>query len=208
MRILVAEDDPVSRRVLEAILTKWGFEVVAASDGNEAWTVLQQDDVPPVAILDWMMPGLDGVELCRRVRQLHRRPLHIILLTARGNKEDIVVGLQSGADDYITKPFDREELRARVQVGVRVVELESELADRVKALEEALARVKQLQGLLPICSYCKKVRDDQNYWIQVEQYVAEHTDARFSHGICPDCYQKYAKPALEQFKQERTTKTS
>ena len=188
MRILIADDDPVSRRLLEAALVKAGYEVAVVCDGLEASRALQGDDPPPLAILDWMMPGMDGVEVCRTVRKKPTSaPPYLILLTARGRSEDIVTGLGGGADDYLTKPFDGEELRARVEVGARVVTLQQGLAERVRALEDALARVKQLQGLLPICAWCKKVRNDQNYWQTVEGYIAEHTDARFSHGICPDC---------------------
>ncbi len=198
MNILIAEDDPISRRLLEATLVKWGYEVVSTSNGAEAWEVLVGPEPPRLAILDWMMPEMDGVEICRRARG---RPdpgtLHIILLTARGRKEDVIAGLLAGADDYVTKPFDHEELRARVQVGVRIVELRTMLAARVADLEEALTRVRQLRGLLPICSYCKKIRDDQNYWQQVEQYVSTHTDVQFSHGICPDCYSRVVEPQLD-----------
>ena len=198
MKILIAEDDPVSRRVLEATLVKWGYEVVTTGNGSEAWEALAFPEAPRLAILDWMMPGLDGVEICRRVRgRPNPGPLHIILLTARGRQEDVIAGLQAGADDYVTKPFDHEELRARVQVGVRIVELQTMLGARVVELEEALVRVRQLSGLLPICSYCKKVRDDRNYWQQVEQYVATHTNVQFSHGICPDCYSKVVEPQLD-----------
>ncbi|PYT14449.1 MAG: response regulator [Acidobacteria bacterium] len=198
MRILIAEDDAVSRRVLEATLVKWGFEVTTTTNGTEAWQVLVAEGAPKLAILDWMMPEIDGLEICRRIRQRPGAgPLHIILLTARGRKEDVIAGLQAGADDYVTKPFDHEELRARVQVGVRLVELQSMLADRVVELEEAIARVRQLRGLLPICSYCKKVRDDKNYWQQVEQYVSTHADVKFSHGICPDCYREVVEPQLD-----------
>ena len=201
MKILIAEDDMVSRRLLEATLIKWGYEVVVTCDGAEAWEVLQRADAPLLAILDWMMPGMDGIELCRKVRRaLMPTPPYLILLTAKGRREDVVTGLRSGANDYVTKPFDREELRARVQVGMRIVELQQSLADRVKALEEALARVKQLQGLLPICSYCKKIRDDQNYWQQVENYISEHSEAQFSHSICPDCYERRVKPELDQLR--------
>ena len=201
MKVLIAEDDLVSRRLLQATLHKWGYEVVVTGDGTSAWEVLQGRDPPPLAILDWMMPGLDGVQLCRNVRGTPTTtPPYLILLTARGHTEDIITGLQAGANDYVTKPFDREELRARVQVGVRIVELQQSLADRVNALEEALARVKQLQGLLPICSYCKKIRDDQNYWQQVENYISEHSEAQFSHSICPECYDGRVKPELEQLR--------
>jgi DNA-binding response OmpR family regulator len=201
MRILIAEDDAVSRRRLEATLQKWGYEVLAVEDGLAAWEVLQGEMPPPLAILDWMMPGMDGIEVCRKVRERSpSRPLYIIVLTARGSREDVVAGLQAGGDDYVTKPFDREELHARVKVGLRVLQLQMNLADRVRELEEALARVKQLQGLLPICSYCKKIRDDQNYWQQVEGYISEHSDAVFSHGICPDCFEKFVKPELNKLK--------
>ena len=199
MKILIAEDDPVSRRLLEATLGKWGYEVISTSNGTEAWEVLAAPQAPKLAILDWMMPEMDGVEVCRRVRgRPGQGPLHILLLTARGRKEDVIAGLGAGADDYITKPFDQEELRARVQVGVRIVELQTTLAARVLELEEALVRVRQLRGLLPICSYCKKIRDDQNYWQQVEQYVSTHSEVQFSHGICPECYSKVVEPQLDE----------
>jgi len=199
MKILIAEDDPVSRRLLEATLGKWGYEVTSTSNGTDAWEVLAAPQAPKLAILDWMMPEMDGVEVCRRVRgRPDQGPLHILLLTARGRKEDVIAGLGAGADDYITKPFDQEELRARVQVGVRIVELQTTLAARVQELEEALVRVRQLRGLLPICSYCKKIRDDRNYWQQVEQYVSTHSEVQFSHGICPECYSKVVEPQLDE----------
>ena len=204
MRILIAEDDLVSRRMLEATLSRWGYEVVVTSDGEAAWHILRGKEAPRIAILDWMMPGLDGIEVCRHVRSLPRPDApYLILLTAKGSKSDIVSGLQAGADDYIVKPFDREELRARVQAGVRILSLQASLAARVRELEEAMARVKTLQGLLPICSYCKRVRNDGDYWQQVESYVSDHSDARFSHGICPDCYESVVRPQLETLNPER-----
>ena len=193
MKILIAEDDPVSRRLLEATLDKFGYEVVVADNGAEAWTVLQSEDTPHLAILDWMMPEIDGLEVCRRVRaRPTTTPPYLILLTARSGKEDVVAGLDAGANDYLAKPFDRAELRARLQVGAHVLHLQQNLADRVCELETALSQVKQLQGLLPICSYCKKIRDEQNYWQRVDDYLTEHTDVLFSHGICPDCYERAA----------------
>jgi len=188
MKVLIAEDEPVSRRLLEGALSRWGYNVLIAADGLEAWKILQHPDSPMLIVLDWLMPGLDGVELCRRARQEARlSSAYILLLTSRTAKEDIVQGLEAGADDYVTKPFDTAELRARIQVGARLVSLQSALAERVRELEGALSHVKQLHGLLPICCYCKKIRDDKNYWHQVESYVASHADVRFSHGICPDC---------------------
>lgn len=115
MKVLIAEDDPVFRRMLESALVKWGYEVVMASNGIEAWRAFEGEDAPLLAILDWMMPGLDGVEVCRKVRAKQTPvPPYLILLTARGRSEDIVAGLGGGVDDYLTKPFNREELRARV----------------------------------------------------------------------------------------------
>lgn len=199
MKILIAEDDAVSRRVLQATLTKFGYEVVVAEDGAQAWNLLQLDDAPRLAILDWMMPEIDGVEICRRLRSVpNPTPSYLILLTAKSTKEDIVIGLDAGANDYLIKPFDRAELRARVQVGAHVLELQNKLAERVRELEDAIAQVRQLQGLLPICSYCKKIRDEQNYWQRVDTYLSEHTDVMFSHGICPDCYRDVIQPQLDE----------
>jgi len=201
MQVLVAEDEPVSRRILQSILTKWEYDVVLACDGVEAWEIIQREDVPSLVILDWMMPKMDGIEVCQKVRgSTHLKPIYIILLTSKDRTEDLVLGLKAGADDYIAKPFDVRELHARLQVGRRMVELQRALADRVKELEVALSNVKQLQGLLPICCYCKKVRNDQNYWEQVEQYITGHSEIQFSHGVCPDCYQKIVKLEFEKLK--------
>jgi len=197
MKVLIAEDDPVSRRLLEARLGKWGYVVISTKDGTEAWAAMSKPDAPQLAVLDWMMPGLSGIELCRLARANEAtRNNHLVLLTARDAKEDVISGLNSGADDYITKPFDVEELRARIKVGQRIVELQNSLATRVTELEAALTQVKKLQGLLPICLYCKKIRNDKNYWQQVESYIMDHSGARFSHGICPECYEKVVKPEL------------
>ncbi len=199
MNVLIADDERLSRQLLRDALAAQGYELLEVTDGAEALRVLEGYAPPPLAILDWMMPGLEGVEVCRRVRQRPDPvPPYLILLTSRERTEDIVAGLEAGADDYITKPFSREELRARVAVGARIVRLQRGLTERVRELEEALAHVKRLRGLLPICSYCKKVRNDRDYWQQVESYVAQHSEARFSHGICPDCYQNVVKPQLAQ----------
>ncbi len=198
-KVLVADDDPVSQRLLASTLEKWGYEVIAVNNGIDAWRWLEGDHRPSIAILDWMMPGMTGLEICERARQsVETASVYLILLTARGNREDLVRGLEAGANDFVIKPYDRDELRARVQVGMRVIELQASLAQRVKELEGALNRVKLLQGLIPICSYCKKIRDDQNYWQRVENYISEHSEVTFSHGICPDCYKKLVRPELEK----------
>jgi DNA-binding response OmpR family regulator len=197
MKVLVADDNPGFLYALEAELTRWGYEPIVANNGQTAWQVLEGDDAPPLAILDWMMPGLNGPELCTKIRELAKdEPPYLILLTARMSKEDTVQGLQAGADDYVTKPVDFHELQARVHTGQRIVTLQQHLARRVRELEQALAQVRQLQGLLPICAYCKKIRDDQNYWQQVETYISTRADVRFSHAICPDCLERIVKPEI------------
>ncbi len=138
MRILVAEDDPLSRHLLEAFLVKWGYEVIVAADGVEARRVLQHDNAPNLALLDWMMPGTDGVEICREVRKRAAEPYtYILLVTAKGQKQDILEGLEAGADDYLAKPFDPQELRARLRVGRRILELQEQL---IQAREELRAQ--------------------------------------------------------------------
>ncbi len=133
MRILIAEDEFVSHRILKSVLAKWGYDVVSAHDGSEAWEKLQGTDAPKLAVLDWMMPKMDGIEVCYRLRQIEKTiPTYIILLTARDSKEDIVKGLEAGADDYISKPFDNNELRARINAGRRIVELQASLVEKEK----------------------------------------------------------------------------
>ncbi len=144
-KILVAEDDAISRALLCTWLQKWGFEVLATCDGIEAMNALRQQDAPTLAILDWMMPGMDGLEICQRTRDVNR-PLYVIILTARGTKEHVVEGLGAGADDYLVKPFNAAELRARILAGLRVIDLQTALREQVKELEFALAKVSELQN--------------------------------------------------------------
>jgi DNA-binding response OmpR family regulator len=191
MRVLVAEDNKVFRRSLEFFLERWGYECVAVGDGEKAWQLLQAEQTPILVILDWMMPGLSGPDVCQKVRTDKAVQRHyLILLTAKRDTQDVVAGLGSGADEFVSKPVDFLELRARLQAGQRIVELQCELATRVRELSEALAKVRQLYGMLPICAWCKKIRTDENYWQQVEEYLTAHADVNFTHGICPDCYQK------------------
>src|SRR5665213_1968646 len=128
MDLLIADDDPISRRLVQVSLTNAGYSVGTASNGTEALRVLEQKDCPRLAVLDWMMPGMDGVDVCRIIRKASREPyLYIILLTARGHQTEILQGLEAGADDYITKPFNLEELKARIRTGTRILELQAEL---------------------------------------------------------------------------------
>jgi DNA-binding response OmpR family regulator len=166
--------------------------VEAVSDGAAAWERVQVDPGIRILVLDWMMPELDGIELCRRVSamQTPTRP-YVILLTARTGTQDIVAGLEAGAHDYIKKPFDRQELMARIHVGKRVAELESALVARVEELQNAISHIKHLQGILPICMHCHRIRDDHESWQRIETYLMDHADVQLSHGLCPDCFRKH-----------------
>jgi phosphoserine phosphatase RsbU/P len=192
MNLLIAEDDLTSRTMLSAILSKWGYQVTAAVDGNQAWDLLRQPQAPKLVLLDWMMPGMDGMEVCRRIRDVVTpQPPYIILLTAKDNKKDIVLGLNAGANDYVSKPFDNDELQARIEVGARVIELQEILAKRIEDLQEALTHIKRLQGILPICMHCHKIRTDMQSWQKLEDYLVQHSEAKFSHGICEACLEKH-----------------
>jgi DNA-binding response OmpR family regulator len=198
MNILIAEDDDVIRTMLGDLVRQWGFNMASADSGDAAWEQLQSVTEPTIVLMDWQLPGMLGDEICRRVRaELKGRFLYLILLTAeRVSAQDLVSGFASGADDFLTKPFDPRELRARLQVGERTLGLQATLQRRIAELEAALAQVKQLKKLLPICCYCKKIRDDADYWHEVEQYMSSHADLEFTHGICPGCFEKHIKPHL------------
>jgi diguanylate cyclase (GGDEF)-like protein len=159
MQILIAEDDPVSRRLLEVTLSKWGYKVIACVDGQAAWEVLQQPDAPQLVILDWMMPRMDGLQVCRNVRDPDKHPLqpyvYIILLTAKSQKTDMVMGLEAGADDYLTKPFDAQELRVRLRAGRRILDLLDELVRareimRAEACKDSLTQLNTRAAVLEL----------------------------------------------------------
>lgn len=191
MRILISEDNVTSRTLLARVLKNIGHEVMETARGTDAWEKLQDPDAPRLAILDWMMPEMDGLEVIRQVRALQTdRPPYLIMLTAKGEKADIIAGLEAGASDYLTKPFNAGELRARVEVGRRMIEMQDVLADKVEELRKAIEQIRTLRGIVPICSNCKKIRDDSGYWHQLEAYFRDHTEAEFTHGICPRCMDK------------------
>jgi len=191
MKILVVDDDPSTRLALGELLEHAGHEVVTAAGGHAAWAELERAHFPLV-LLDRVMPGLDGIELCRRIRARRRaRYTYVILVTMVGGKEPYLEGMSAGADDYFSKPFDPDELRARLRVAERMLDLQDELAN--------------LRGLLSICAYCKAIRDEQSAWVPVEQYLRERTATTFSHGICPHCYRSEVTPEIARFRADRGT---
>lgn len=192
MKVLLAEDDLTTRKLLETVLVRWGYEVVSTDNGTDAWEILNEPDPPRIAILDRIMPGFDGLELCRMIR-LHEnlRTIYIIYLTTLSTKNDIVDGFDAGADDYITKPFHNSELKARVGAAQKIVQLQAELESRVLELEKALDHISKLHEVLPMCSFCHRIRDDDDNWQSLEKYIEVQLDTKFSHGLCPVCYAKH-----------------
>jgi DNA-binding response OmpR family regulator len=177
MKILIAEDDPVSVKILQFTLQHYGHEVVTAADGEKAWEAFDREPVR-VIVSDWMMPGMDGLELCQRVRQRTKTDYtYFILLTAiNTGRDNLRKAMDAGIDDFLTKPLDREAILMRLRVAERILEYTTQ--------------IRQLKELIPICMFCKRVRDDTDYWDQVETYIHTHTGSQFSHGICPDCFSK------------------
>lgn len=188
MKILAVEDDPVSRAVLRQALHRLGHEGLEAGDGESAWSLLGREPVR-VVVSDWMMPRLDGLGLCRRVRaRLGGEYVYFILLTSSdATEENQRTAADAGVDDFLTKPLDLTELWTRLRVAERILRYTTQ--------------VRQLEELMPICTYCKKIRDDQNYWQQIEGYINERTGSEFSHSICPDCYTRVVIPELEKLRQ-------
>lgn len=188
MKILIAEDDAVASRLLRMALEKLGHEVVSASDGLEAW---ERFDASPVRIVvsDWMMPGLDGLDLCRRIRgRKNTEYTWFILLTMRSHKDEYRQAMDAGIDDFLSKPLDGDELMRRLRVAERVI--------------RDATQIRRLKQLLPICLYCKKIRDDRDYWNQIDAYIHEQTGTDFSHGICPECYETRVKPMLAEHRRK------
>ena len=195
MKILAVEDDAVARAVLRQALRRLGHEVVEASDGGEAWQLLQNESVR-VVVSDWMMPTCDGLELCQRIRKrTGAEYIYFILLTGRdATTDNQKEAADAGIDDFLTKPLDFSELWMRLRVAERILRYTTQ--------------VRQLEQMLPICSYCKKIRDDQNYWQQIEGYISERTGSDFSHSVCPDCYQRVLVPELEKIKEEASRRAA
>lgn len=183
MRVLAIEDQPVAAMQLVAALRSLGHEPECVKDGMAAWKELSRHPYR-VVVSDWRMPGIDGLDICRMIRNRGGDYVYFILISAAGvSRETRQEALKAGVDDFLGKPIDPDELGMRLHVAERILGF--------------TAQVKQLESFLPICGYCKKIRDDKNYWSQVEDYLSKRDGTRFSHGICPDCYTRVVVPQLD-----------
>jgi phosphoserine phosphatase RsbU/P len=174
MKILISEDDPVASKILQRALEMFGHQVTLSANGVEAWEVFDRDPVRLI-VSDWLMPGLDGLALCQKVRARKKTPYtYFILLTSQETlPENYDLATEAGVDDFLTKPLDRPTIRMRLRVAERILKFTTE--------------IRQLKDLIPICAYCRKIRNDENYWQMVETYIGEQTGSNFTHGICPTC---------------------
>ncbi len=186
MKILVVEDEVDSRETLRLLLELDGHHVVSAQNGREGWQAFALGQFP-VVISDWLMPEMDGLELCRRIRGTERPNYsYVILVSALKGKSSYLQGMAAGADDFISKPYDPDELKSRLIVAERIISVQD--------------HVKRLEGILPTCMYCKKIRDEQNEWVGIEAYISKRSQASFSHGVCPSCYESVLKQELTRLR--------
>jgi CheY-like chemotaxis protein len=189
-KILVVDDNTANIDVMLRFLEPLGYELAIATSGEKALRVAERFG-PDLILLDVMMPGMDGFETCRRLKA---PPLSleapVIFVTAKKETDDIVRGFQCGGVDYVSKPIRQEEVASRIETHLRLRHLISVQAELIDQLQAARGELKILSGLLPICSYCKKIRDDQGYWHQIEAYIHKHSHAEFSHGLCEACAAK------------------
>ena len=233
MKILTVDDEYVSRKKLEMAVQSLGYETLTASHGIEGLNIWEHEK-PRIVITDWLMPGIDGIELCKKIREAEKgQYTYIIMLSIKKGMQSVIDGIDAGADDFISKPFQKEELAARIKAGERILRIESKLLtafndltgeikerkrteeelakqrdflmgtihelkkaketkkELISKLQDALSEVNQLSGLLPICSHCKKIRDDKGYWKNLEEYIANRSGAQFSHSVCPKCMEEH-----------------
>ena len=194
MKILLVDDDSTSRMILAQQLRKLGHDVSEASDGEEGWFCYRLQK-PRIVITDLVMPKCNGLELCRRIRGMESpKYTYVIMITSQSGKVNYLEAMEAGADDFLAKPCEKDDVVIRLRVAERLLQLTS--------------KVNQLEGLLPICSYCKKIRDDQEEWRPVEQYINERSEASFSHGVCPECYDKHIKPQLQTLIEKKAASRS
>ena len=191
MKILIAEDEYTTRLMVQVCLENWGYSIESVEDGKKAWDIINQKNPPQIAVLDWEMPGISGIELCRKIKSLDRSsPIHVILLTARDSKNDISQGFEAGADDYITKPFNDDELGARIRVAERIVTIQSSLNSSLEELREALDMVQSFEEPVAVCRKCKKIGAFDGSWRTPEKLLEYPVDPRFIQLDCPSCKAK------------------
>jgi sigma-B regulation protein RsbU (phosphoserine phosphatase) len=184
MKLLIVEDDPIAGAVLEGLLKTLGHTVEMAVDGEDAWRRVSAGPCRLV-ISDWKMPAMDGMELCRRIRSRGGDYTYFILLSSlSASGENLDQAMAAGVDDFLGKPPKPAELKARLHVAERLLNYATQ--------------VRQLQQIIPVCGYCRKMRDDKNYWSQVEEYIGKQTGSSFSHGVCPDCYDRMLVPEMKK----------
>jgi CheY-like chemotaxis protein len=209
--VLVVDDIPKNLEVIGNILSLEQYQISVAADGDKAWKIINRIS-PDLILLDIMMPTIDGYTLCKKIKELDdKKDIPVIFITAKTSPDDLVKGFGLGAVDYITKPFNAAELTARVRTHIDLYRAKKRNEYLIGELQAALAQVKTLSGLLPICCVCKKIRDDEGYWQQVETYISAHAEVKFSHGLCPTCvrakYPQFADDILGK-KQEKVVRPS
>jgi DNA-binding response OmpR family regulator len=189
VKILIAEDELTTRMLVQVSLENWGYRVESVVNGQQAWLALKRKDAPSIAILDWEMPELDGPEVCRKVKEMGKENSpYIILLTGRDSNNDIVEGFDAGADDYMTKPFNNNELQARVRVAERLVRTQTSLAESVAELKEVLNHLEMVREGVAVCHSCWKIfNGDDGNWYTIEESADDRGDSRFFQVVCPDC---------------------
>ncbi len=189
MKILIAEDEFTTRMMVQVCLENWGYRVESVTNGEEAWAKLQKVDTPHIAILDWEMPVLDGLEVCRRVKEMDvENPPYVILLTSRDSKMDIIRGFDAGADDYMTKPFNDNELRARTRVAERLVRTQASLSESVTELRAALNQLEMLESGVKVCRACQEIYNKYDgRWQSFDEVLQNGDDPQFVIGTCPRC---------------------
>ena len=190
MNVLIVDDDPATRMYLQKLLTKWGYQCFTASDGLLAQEVLMTHNID-IAIIDWMMPRVDGIELVRFIRSSRKLDyIYCILLTTRATHQDFLLGMEAGADDYLTKPFLESDLQVRLMVGKRIMSYQHQLKHYSQQLQEALNDLHTLQGFIHMCSYCNSVYTPEEKWLDVSEFLRRRTNITVSHGVCPSCLPK------------------
>lgn len=195
-RILVIDDDPNLRKTLADILRLMGYETVSAANGTDALALLREHPVN-LALIDIGLPDISGVEILKRIKADHPST-EVIILTGNATLDSAIEAANSGAFSYLIKPYVIEQLMLNIRRAIEKLQAEADRVRLIQELRAALAKVKQLEGIIPICSYCKKIRDDQESWQQLESYITEHSEALFSHGICPECFIKVTDETLKE----------